>query len=114
MSVAALAGATAATVFIPQRILLGLREILNLQQRFGKMPGRKPQSVLTRPAFPAALEYLRFRADREQSLGKIVAWWESYAAGNPVAPGAINLPEVEKTAGERPGKRRRRRRRSKS
>lgn len=113
MSVAALAEATAATVFIPHRILLGLREILNLQQRFGKMPGRKPQSVLTRPAFPAALEYLRFRAVREKSLGKTVAWWESYVAGNPVAPGG-QLPEVEKTAGDGPRKRRRRRRRSKS
>lgn len=110
-AVADLMTETAPRVLITQRVAFRLREILVLQQRFARMPGRKPQSVLTRPAFAEALNYLRFRASSDHELMKICSWWESYSSG--IVPDALpeNRRQGEKAAGSGARRKRRRRRR---
>jgi poly(A) polymerase len=111
MAVAGLMAETAPRVQITQRVAYRLREILLLQQRFSRMPGRKPQSVLSRPASAEALDYLRFRAARREELAKTLAWWVSYATGG--LPEAASTTEGKGPKGDGgPRRRRRRRRRS--
>lgn len=64
---------------IPQRTVMRLREILLLEERLAKLPGRRPQNIVSRPGFTDALNYLRFRAVSDSSLEKVIAWWERYA-----------------------------------
>jgi poly(A) polymerase len=94
-------------VAIPHRIGLVVRDILALQNRFRRMPGKRPQGVLARPGFSDALLYLRCRCEVTGEGGKILAWWERFARENV-------LPPVEGEAGSagvgRPRRRRRRRR----
>ncbi len=107
MAVAGLMAETAPRVQITQRVAYRLREILVLQQRFGRIPGRKPGSVLARPAFAEALAYLRFRAAGRRELMKSCGWWEGQAAG--IEPEVPQQPA--ETGQEGGGKRRTRRRR---
>lgn len=106
MAVAGLMAETSSRVQITQKVAYRLREILLLQQRFSRMPGRKHLSVVTRPAFAEALEYLRFRAATSRDLVKCCSWWESHAAGIEPEP-----PEQQGQGEAGTGKRKRRRRR---
>lgn len=90
-------------VAIPHRVGLGIREILSLQQRFGKIPGKRPQTVLSRPGFSDAMNYLRCQCAVNDGPGDVLEWWESFARDKV-------LPPV-KAAGEAPRIRRPRRRR---
>ena len=98
---------TSETLQIPQRTVMKLREILLLEERLIKIPGRKPQNVASRPGFPEAVEYLRFKAGRDGHIEKVVSWWERYA-GDGTAPQA----DAAATSAEprRKGRPRRRRR----
>ncbi len=109
MAVAALMAETVPRVSITQRLACRLREILILQQRFARMPGRKPQSVTARPAFAEALEFCRFRAVANNDLVKSCAWWESFAAGT--VSEAVPEKRRDGETGGGGGRRRRRRRR---
>lgn len=73
-------------LFITQRTIMRLREILLLQQRLLKTPGRKPENVISRPGFGEALEYLRFSALDNAALGKTVHWWEHFNADKKPLP----------------------------
>jgi poly(A) polymerase len=98
-------GEQAPIIAIPQRIALAMREILLLQHRLGKIPGKRPQGVLGRSCFAEALAYLRCRCAVTGEGGKILAWWERYSRDN-------TMPPVEPGVGggeEKPPKRRRRR-----
>lgn len=88
-------------VAIPHRVALAVRDIMALQFRFRKMPGKRPQSVLARPNFPDALAYLRCQSEMTGEGTDILTWWECYEK-NQVIP-----PAAPQKAG--PGKRRRRR-----
>ena len=106
-SLAGFMAETAGRIFIPQRTVMRFREILLLQQRLLKIPGRKPENVIARPAFADAVDYLRFCTGGNASLAKTVSWWDRLAAAKGVTPPATE----QETAGreERPrGKRRRR------
>lgn len=111
MAVAGLMADTAPRVLITQRVAIRLREILILQHRFARMPGRKPQSVVSRPAFAESLEYLRFRASTDRELMKSSGWWESYGAG--IVPESLpdKRRDGENVAGGGGRRKRRRRRR---
>ena len=111
MAVAGLIAETAPRVLITQRVAFRLREILILQNRFARMPGRKPQSVLSRPAFTEALAYLRFRGTIDPELMKTCAWWESYAAGTMPEAVAESRPRNENPPPDGTRRKRRRRRR---
>jgi len=101
----------AGRILIPQRTVMRFREILLLQQRLLKMPGRKPENVITRPAFAEAIHYLRFCSGGNASLEKAVSWWDRLAAAKGVTPSAIEKESDGRE--ERPRGRRRRRGRKK-
>lgn len=94
-------------LFIPQRTVMRLREILLLQQRLLKTPGKKPENVISRPGFGEALEYLRFCTADNAALGKTVHWWEHFNADKKPLPG----DGVEGVAGEVQRRKRHHRRR---
>lgn len=93
-------------VAIPHRVALAVRDIMVLQNRFRKMPGKRPQSVLSRPGFMDALAYLRCQSEMTGEGAEVLAWWERYSAGQTLPP----LPTHMEKTGE---KRRRRSRKRK-
>jgi poly(A) polymerase len=110
-SLAGFMAETAGRLLIPQRIVMRLREVLLLQQRLLKIPGRKPENVISRPAFADAIEYLRFGSAGNAILIKTVNWWDRLAAAT-----GVTAPAAEKETGgreDRPRGRRRRRGRKK-
>lgn len=104
-AVADFMGEQAHLVAIPHRVALSVRDILVLQYRFRRMPGKRPQSVLARPGFTDALTYLHCQSETTGEGAEIFAWWESYAKEQVLPPAGIQ-PE---TVAQRPKKRRRRR-----
>lgn len=111
-AVAAFAAELTPTVAVPNRVLVAVRDILSLQLRFQKTPGRNGRGVIGRPSFLDALQYLRFMEKLTPPKKSLADWWERYAvqqtAGQPAA--AVEAPgETEKA----PAKKRRRRRRRK-
>jgi poly(A) polymerase len=74
------------TVSVPQRVWLAMREILSLQVRLRKIPGKRPGAVILRSAFKDALDYLRCRCQVMEEEGKkarsVIRWWERYAEEN--------------------------------
>jgi poly(A) polymerase len=89
-------------VAIPHRAGLAVREILALQDRLRKIPGKRPQGVLARPNFGDALSYLRCRCEITGEGGGVLAWWERYASEKV-------MPPVDREAAEpRPARSRRR------
>ena len=98
-------GEQAPIIAIPHRIALAVREILLLQHRLAKIPGKRPQGVLARSCFAEAVAYLRCRCAVTGEGEKVLAWWERYSRDN-------TMPPVEPGTGdgeEKPPKRRRRR-----
>jgi poly(A) polymerase len=77
---------TGGRLFIPQKSVMRLREILLLQQRLIKIPGRKPENVISRPGFADALSYLGFCSADNPQLDKAASWWERYAGDNVLPP----------------------------
>jgi poly(A) polymerase len=94
-------------LFIPQRTVMRLREILLLQQRLLKTPGRKPENVISRPGFGEALEYLRFWALHKPAFGKTVHWWEHLHTTKKPVP----VDDAESSSGEAKRRKRSHRRR---
>jgi len=103
---------TGVRLFIPQRTIMRLREILLLQQRLVKTPGRKPENVISRPGFADALDYLAFNAMSDAPLNGVVGWWRHLAAGNGIASALQDTPLTNRPEGHK-GKRRRRRKKKK-
>lgn len=97
---------TGGRLFIPQKSVMRLREILLLQQRLIKVPGRKPENVISRPGFADALGYLGFCAESDVSLKRVVIWWEHLAGAKGVAPAPQDTPS--ESGEKRPRARRRR------
>jgi poly(A) polymerase len=97
-------------LFIAKGTIMRLREILLLQQRLLKTPGRKPENVVARPGFADALDYLAFTAASDLPLNRVVSWWSHLAAGS--GPGA-SPPDTQLAGRENGHKGKRRRRRKK-
>ncbi|MRR07760.1 MAG: polynucleotide adenylyltransferase PcnB [Deltaproteobacteria bacterium] len=93
-------------VAIPHRVALAVREIMVLQNRFRKIPGKRPQSVLARPAFMDALTYLRCCCESTGEGSDVATWWEKYAE-NRVLPQVA--AKKEKDGDHRRPRRRKRR-----
>ena len=113
MAVAEFAGEISATVAVPNRVLITVRDILSCQNRFQKTPGRNGRGVVARAVFPDALEYLRFMETLNPPAKKSLAdWWQRFAEEQ-----SAGAPPAEEGAGEGaqegPRKKRRRRRRRK-
>ena len=96
-------------LFIAKGTVIRLREILLLQQRLLKTPGRKPENTISRPGFADALDYLAFSALSDAPLYKVVHWWGHLAAGS----GGAAAPPGNQPAGREEGHKGKRRRRRK-
>ncbi|AJE04953.1 polynucleotide adenylyltransferase PcnB [Geobacter pickeringii] len=108
-AVAEFLGEQAPLVTVPHRIGLAVREMLALQYRLRKIPGKRPQAVLARNCFAEAIAYLRCRSLLTGEGTKVLDWWERYARESV-------MPPVEGGSGEgdsAPRRKRRRRRRGK-
>jgi len=103
-TVAGFMGEQAPLVAIPHRVIIAVREILALQERFRRIPGKRPQGVLARPGFGDALSYLRCRCRITGEGHEVLTWWERYSRDKV-------MPPVEREAEvSRPARSRRRRR----
>jgi poly(A) polymerase len=109
MAIASFAGELAPTVTIPNRVLMAVREILSLQHRFLKTPGRNGRGVIARASFPEALAYLRFMEGLKAPKKSLAEWWTRFSADLPVT----HPESPEPAAAEAPKKKRRRKRRRK-
>lgn len=105
-AVAAFLGEQAPLVAVPHRIGLAVREILALQHRLRRIPGKRPQSVLARASFAESMAYLRCRSAMNGEDSTVLAWWERYARESVMPP-----VEPCSAGGETKKPRRRRRRR---
>ena len=107
LALAEFLGETVPVVSIPARVGGQIRDILAVQLRLKKVPGRKPEAVVTRPAFSDALAYLRFSSRVTAKGGETLAWWEQFSEQHRTAlPGPKEAPA---SGGGRPRRRRRRR-----
>ncbi|MRR35084.1 poly(A) polymerase, partial [bacterium] len=86
-----------------------MREILLLQHRLAKIPGKRPQGVLARSCFAEALAYLRCRCAVTGEGEKVLVWWERYSRDNAMPPVEPGMGEGEAKSPKRPRRRRRRR-----
>lgn len=85
-AVAGFLGAQAPLVAIPHRVGVAVRDILAMQNRLRRIPGKRPERVLGRGCFPEALAYLRCRCGITGDDGGILAWWERFARENVIPP----------------------------
>jgi poly(A) polymerase len=106
-AVAGFLGGQSLLVAIPHRVGVAVRDILSIQNRLRRIPGKRPEGVLARGCFRDALAYLRCRCEVTGDDRGILAWWERYEQEHV-------MPPAEKQA-EKPeaGRQRRRRRRKK-
>ncbi len=99
----------AASVAIPKRFTLTMREIWFMQPRLTRLQGRRPAKLLSHPRFRAAYDFLTLRAEAGEPVADIAEWWTRFQT----------LPENEKETAMRglggaPKKRRRRRKKPKA
>ncbi len=85
-AVAGFLGAQAPLVAIPHRVGVAVRDILAMQNRLRRIPGKRPERVLGRSCFPEALAYLRCRCGITGEDGGILAWWERFVRENVIPP----------------------------
>ena len=107
-AVAGFLGEQIPLVAIPHRVGMIVRDILALQNRLRRIPGKRPQGVLARPGFGDALVYMRCRCEVTAEERKVLAWWERFARENVLPPVG---EEGERAGAGRPRRRRRRRKR---
>jgi poly(A) polymerase len=107
VAVAEFLGEQALLVAVPHRVGLAVREILALQHRLGKIPGKRPQGVLARTCFAESITYLRCRCAVTGEGERILTWWERYARESVMPPVESG---VEAEGGGTSRKKRRRRR----
>jgi poly(A) polymerase len=105
-AVAGCIGEQSALVAIPHRMGVAVRDILALQNRLRRIPGKRPEGVLARSCYPDALAYLRCRSEVMGEDRGILAWWERFERENV-------MPPVENQGGVAKAGRPRRRRRTK-
>ena len=63
---------------IPKRIAVPMREIWQLQSRFGQRTGKKPLRFLSHPRFRAAYDFLCLRAEAGEALQEDCSWWTRF------------------------------------
>ena len=105
-AVAGFLGGQSPLVTIPHRVGVAVRDILAIQNRLRRIPGKRPEGVLARGCFRDALAYLRCRCEVTGEDRGILAWWKRYEQEH-VIPSAEK--REEKPEAGRPRRRRRRR-----
>jgi poly(A) polymerase len=104
-AVAGFLGDQTPLVTIPHRVGVAVRDILAIQNRLRRIPGKRPEGLLARACFQDALAYLRCRCEVTGEDHGVLAWWERYEQEH-VLP-AAEKQEVKQEAA-RPRRRRRR------
>jgi poly(A) polymerase len=82
MAVAGFIGDLASTLLIPHRTGIQVRDILSFQDRFRKIPGKKPLSFITRHSFTDAFDYFRFINTLTGENNAACRWWEGFINEN--------------------------------
>jgi len=94
-----------ASVAIPKRFSLPMREIWALQPRLEQHRGKAPYRLLTHPKFRAAYDFLLLRAEAGEIEPELAAWWTRFQEANSQV-----RAEMTGASGKRPRRRRPRRR----
>jgi poly(A) polymerase len=76
------------------------REIWQMQPRFARRTGKRPQATLRHPRFRAAYDFLLLRAEAGEGVGELADWWTRFQEGK----------EVPESQEDQPRRKRRRRR----
>ncbi len=92
-------------VAIPKRFTIPMREIWELQSRFGQRQGKRPLRTLSHPRFRAAYDFLVQRAACGQVEQELVDWWTELQTANPEQRTQMSAEQGAPPPG---GKRRRR------
>lgn len=110
-AVAEFLGETCPIVMIANRVGIALRDIISLQMRLKKIPGRRPELFIGRHDFTDIIDYCRVTCGNKDDVIKQLDWWLDQAARHePVTqlPEQIDRLEIP----QRKKKRRHRRRKS--
>jgi len=89
----------------PRRVGLSMREVWNLQARFNKRTGVRPQKLLSHPRFRAAYDFLLLRSETGQVDKELADWWTRFQEAD-----EKEQQKMTRTAGKRTGRQRRPRR----
>lgn len=99
-----------ATITIPKRFSLMMKEIWEFQIRLRKTRGRWPKQLITHKRFRAGYDFLLLREQSGEKLGGLGDWWTRYQAQHPELVGSAKT-SPERSDKRPPQKRRRRPRR---
>jgi poly(A) polymerase len=110
-AVAEFMGETCPIIMIANRVGIALRDIISLQMRLKKIPGRRPELLIARHDFTDIIDYCRITRGNKNDVVKQLDWWMAQAAqkGRETQP-SEQVDGFETT--QRKKKRRHRRRKS--
>lgn len=101
---------TLASVTIPKRFSLPMREIWDLQPRFEQTHANRARRLMTHPKFRAAYDFLLVRAESsgDPELQALADWWTEAQKGGDLPPVPAAVEDESEATG--PARRKRRRR----
>lgn len=100
----------AASVAIPKRFTLTMREIWFMQPRLARLQGRRPAKLVEHPRFRAAYDFLVLRAEGGEPVAELAEWWTKFQT----LPTEERESQMRGLGGDKPKKRRRRRKKPQS
>lgn len=107
---------------IPKRIAQPIQEVWNLQDRFERRTGKKPQKLLHHPRFRGAYDFLLLRARALESAGQasdpdlseMAQWWTDFQHTDPDHRDVMTQPDQSQKKPQSKPRRRRTRRAAKT
>ncbi len=79
-AVAEFLGETCPIVMIANRVGIAIRDIISLQMRLKKIPGRRPELFIARHDFTDIIDYCRITRGNKNDVIKQLDWWVAQAA----------------------------------
>jgi poly(A) polymerase len=79
-----------ASTALPRRFTQMAREMWQLQPRFARRQGRRPERFAEHPQFRAAYDFLLLRAASGEPVGELAEWWTRFQEGRPLPAPAEN------------------------
>lgn len=92
-------------ISIPKRLSYPMRDIWHMQGRFLSRSGKRPQRLLTHPAFRAGYDFLLLRAEAGEVEQELADWWTRFQQEHGQEQGKMTDQERR---GRNPRRRRRR------
>lgn len=96
-------------IAIPRRYGTAMREIWNLQHRFGYRTGKRANRLASHPRFRAAYDFLLLRAESGETEPEVADWWTRFQQAD--SKERAGMAESQRSGS---GRRRRRRKRSRT